>query len=256
MVFGFVSHQWHVGAFSKKIKNPHMSQQGQEVSGPMHIGYDYMYSSQPPAWAHVNSNCGCCAGRNTSDCLGTAARPAGSVKITAATSCVDKNQLIEGNALKAFNEECDNYHFTDTAGEEGISSVKTQLMQDDSATIGNAVVAWLESAVAKKQAFMATVWFHTPHQNFAATEQWMALYANTSYTPEEKAYYADVSGMDYQIGMIRQKLMDLGVYADTALWFTAGEQGGWVYCIGAQYAHSSNSLYMCVVQPLLLVLFH
>jgi arylsulfatase A-like enzyme len=134
---------------------------------------------------------------------------------------VNKNQLIEGNALHAFNEECDNYHFSDPAGFEGVSSAKTQIQGDDSETIGNAVVEWLDGVTAQKKPFMATIWFHTPHQNFAATERWMNLYANTSHTETEKAYYADISGMDNQIGMIRQKLIDLGVYHDTALWFTA-----------------------------------
>ena len=180
----------------------------------MQRGYDHFYSSQPPAWAHINSNCGCCAGRNKSDCIGTAKRPPGSVKITAATACVDKNQLIEGNALKGFNEECDNYYYADPAGEEGISSVSSQLSGDDSETIGTAVVKWLDS-VPKGKAFLATVWFHTPHQNFAATEKWMALYNSTSYTPTEVAYYADISGLDHQIGVIRQKLMDLGQYENT-----------------------------------------
>ena len=43
----------------------------------------------------------------------------------------------------------------------------------------------------------------------------MALYNSTSYTPTEAAYYADISGLDHQIGVIRQKLMDLGQYENT-----------------------------------------
>ena len=199
-----------------------MSKQGQEVAGPLQHGYDYLYSSQPPAWAHIQSNCGCCAGRNTSQgCLSSAERPQGSVPVTPATSCVNKNQLIEGNALKGFNEECDNYYYASKNGEEGISPVQTQLESDDSETIGNAVVDWLDT-VGSKQAFMATIWFHTPHQNFAATDRWLDLYNNgTNHTDVEKLYFADLSGMDFQIGRIRSKLQQLGL-EDTALFFTAG----------------------------------
>jgi hypothetical protein len=150
--------------------------------------------------------------------------------------------VIEGNALKAFNEECDNYHFADAGAAEGVSTVREPLPGDDSETIGNAVVAWLERVAGGKgagaeagggeggegkeggqQPFMATVWFHTPHQNFAATEKWLRLYNETGkhMTQTERLYYADISGMDQQIGRIRQTLKDLGVYEDTALWFTA-----------------------------------
>jgi hypothetical protein len=132
---------------------------------------------------------------------------------------VNPNQLVEGNALKGFNEECDNYYFASPDGEEGIASVQTQLASDDSETIGDAVVNWLNK-VGAKQAFMATIWFHTPHQNFAATDRWLDLYNHTNYTSLEKLYYADLSGMDHQIGRIRQTLIDLNLQ-DTALWFTA-----------------------------------
>lgn len=217
--------KWHVGAFSSIIKNPHMSKQGQRISGPLQNGYTYFYSSQPPAWTHINTNCGCCANKTTG-CLVTAKRPKSSPKITPATTCVNPNQLIEGNALKAYNSECDTYHYANKLASEGVASVDELLEGDDTKTIGDAVEKWLRNLKTNKQnddkiSFMATIWFHTPHKYYAATDQWLSKYKNTNYTDDEKLYYADITSMDYQIGRIRKVLQELNYYNDTALFFTA-----------------------------------
>ena len=170
--------KWHLGAFSDRISNRHMSQQGQNVSGPLQHGYTRMFSAQPPAWAHVNPNCGCCANK-TAGCLDTPVRPVDAPTITPSTTCVNKNQLVEGNALKGFNEECDTYYYADATAPGGVRAHTDLLDEDDSKVIGDAVVNFIHDATTvEKKNFLATVWFHTPHQNFAASDKWLSLYMN------------------------------------------------------------------------------
>ena len=95
---------------------------------------------------------------------------------------------------------------------------------DDSKVIGDAAVKFVRAAAAAGKLFLATVWFHTPHQNFAASDLWLDLYSGPAYansTLVDKLYYADISGMDFQIGEIRRALRAAGVAEDTAVFFTA-----------------------------------
>ena len=104
-------------------------------SGPIQHGFTKVFSSQPPAWAHVHSNCGCCANR-TVNCTGTPDRGMAAPTITNYTKCVNPNQIVEGNAVKGFNAECDSYYYDDPTTPSGLRTYSGAVAHGAASTLG------------------------------------------------------------------------------------------------------------------------
>ena len=95
--------------------------------------------------------------------------------------------------------------------------VTENLDGDDSRVIMDRAIPFIESAVAKKQPFLAVVWFHAPHLPVVAGGKHLAMYANEK--GRKQHYLGCISAIDDQIGRLRKKLRDLGVADDTMVWF-------------------------------------
>lgn len=81
------------------------------------------------------------------------------------------------------------------------------------------VIPFVENAVAKKQAFLAVIWFHTPHLPVLTGDQYKQLYAE--HSEDIQQFYGAISAMDEQIGRLRETLSKLGAADNTMLFYTS-----------------------------------
>ncbi len=93
--------------------------------------------------------------------------------------------------------------------------VRDNIRGDDSRVIMDRVIPFIEKN--KEQPFLATVWFHTPHEPVAAGEEYLAMYPNAGKARQH--YYGCITAMDEQIGRLRSELRKLGIEKNTILFF-------------------------------------
>ncbi|TWT81562.1 Arylsulfatase precursor [Planctomycetes bacterium CA13] len=92
---------------------------------------------------------------------------------------------------------------------------KENLSGDDSRIIMDRVIPFVEANQA--QPFLATVWFHAPHEPVVAGDEFKKLYPKAGTT--RKNYYGCITAMDQQIGRLRTKLRELGIEKNTVIFF-------------------------------------
>jgi len=93
--------------------------------------------------------------------------------------------------------------------------VKENIKGDDSRVIMDRVIPFIEKNKAKP--FLATVWFHTPHEPVVAGPKYKKKYKDLKDLQQN--YYGCITAMDDQIGRLRAKLKDLGLEKDTIIFF-------------------------------------
>jgi len=86
---------------------------------------------------------------------------------------------------------------------------------DDSRVIMDRVIPFIEKH--KDERFLATVWFHAPHEPVVAGDAYKALYPKAGET--RKNYYGCITAMDEQIGRLRTRLRELGIEKNTVVFF-------------------------------------
>ncbi|MFQ5928265.1 MAG: sulfatase [Acidobacteriota bacterium] len=94
---------------------------------------------------------------------------------------------------------------------------RKNLEGDDSRVIMDRALPFIENAVKQRKAFLAVIWFHTPHAPVVAGPKYRKMYENLSL--DEQHYYGCISAMDEQMGRLRKALRDLGVADNTMVWF-------------------------------------
>jgi arylsulfatase A-like enzyme len=83
----------------------------------------------------------------------------------------------------------------------------------------DAAVEFIRSAAARKQPFLALVWFGSPHAPHEALEGDRRLYANQ---PEKlQHFYGEITAMDRAIGNLRKELSRLGISGNTLFWYNS-----------------------------------
>lgn len=92
---------------------------------------------------------------------------------------------------------------------------KENLSGDDSRVIMDRVIPFVEAN--QSQPFLATVWFHAPHEPVVAGEAFQKLYPKAG--SKRKNYYGCITAMDQQIGRLRTKLRELGIEKNTVIFF-------------------------------------
>ena len=99
---------------------------------------------------------------------------------------------------------------------------------DDSRVLMDRALPFIRQAASDKQPFFAVIWFHAPHQPVIAGPEFRAKYGGLS--EGEQHYYGAITALDLQVGRLRNELRELGVAANTMLWFASdngpeGENG-------------------------------
>jgi len=88
---------------------------------------------------------------------------------------------------------------------------------DDSRIIMDRVIPFIREAAARKQPFLAVVWFHAPHLPVVAGPEHRALYEDNPRAHPD--YHGCITALDEQLGRLREELRRLGVAENTMLWF-------------------------------------
>lgn len=91
-------------------------------------------------------------------------------------------------------------------------------MGESSEIVTRAAIDFIERATARKQPFLAIVWFGSPHGPYIAREEDRKRYSGR--VPDELANrYAEITAMDRAIGMLRDALRTEGVAQNTLFWY-------------------------------------
>ena len=94
--------------------------------------------------------------------------------------------------------------------------VKTNLEGDAGRIVMDRVIPFLESN--RDQPFLATVWFHAPHEPVVAGPEYLEMYKDAG-GELRRNYYGCITAMDDQIGRLRAKLRELGIEKKTVIFF-------------------------------------
>ena len=92
---------------------------------------------------------------------------------------------------------------------------KENITGDDSRIIMDRVIPFIEAN--QSTPFLATVWFHAPHEPVVAGDEFKDLYPTAG--SKRKNYYGCITAMDQQIGRLRTKLRELGIEKNTVIFF-------------------------------------
>lgn len=93
--------------------------------------------------------------------------------------------------------------------------VSENMAGDDSRIIMDRVIPFIEAS--KDKPFLATVWFHAPHEPVVAGEEYKKRYKK--FGKSRQNYYGCITAMDEQIGRLRTKLRELGIEKRTLVLF-------------------------------------
>lgn len=90
---------------------------------------------------------------------------------------------------------------------------------------GSEIVAREASAFARKvraegKPFFVVLWFGSPHGPYSGTPDDVGRYAHVPNV-EMRARFAEITAMDRAVGMFRQTLRELGVAANTLVWYNS-----------------------------------
>jgi len=78
-------------------------------------------------------------------------------------------------------------------------------------------IPFIEQALTGGKPFLATIWFHAPHEPVVAGPEYLAMYPDL---PEEQQHlYGCITAMDEQIGRLRAFLREKGIEENTIIFF-------------------------------------
>lgn len=93
--------------------------------------------------------------------------------------------------------------------------VTENMAGDDSRIIMDRVIPFIEQN--KEERFLATVWFHAPHEPTVAGPEYKKRYSK--FGKARQNYYGCITAMDEQIGRLRAKLRELNLEKKTLVLF-------------------------------------
>jgi arylsulfatase A-like enzyme len=79
------------------------------------------------------------------------------------------------------------------------------------------VIPFVRRSAKNNEPFMATVWFHEPHEPVVAGPEHRAMYKE--FSEGQQHYYGCITAMDEQIGRLRTELRKLGIADNTMVCF-------------------------------------
>ena len=92
-----------------------------------------------------------------------------------------------------------------------------QFKGDSSDVTADLAVTFMRASAAKKQPFLAVVWFGSPHNPHEALPADRKLYADRP--AGERDFLGEITAMDRAFGRIRSEIKQLGLTDDTILWY-------------------------------------
>jgi arylsulfatase A-like enzyme len=95
--------------------------------------------------------------------------------------------------------------------------VTENLDGDDSRVIMDRAIPFIEKSISEDTPFLATIWFHTPHEPVVAGPEYLAKYPDLPVGKQH--YYGCITAMDEQIGRLREVLKEKGIEKNTVIFF-------------------------------------
>ena len=89
----------------------------------------------------------------------------------------------------------------------------------DSRVIMDRTLPFIQDAAESETPFFAVVWFHAPHLPCVARPKLFDHYKAKGLTDDAANFYGSISGVDEQMGRLREKLKALGIEDNTMLWY-------------------------------------
>jgi arylsulfatase A-like enzyme len=93
----------------------------------------------------------------------------------------------------------------------------TEFKGDSSDITADLAVKFIRACAAKKEPFLAVVWFGSPHAPHKALPDDAKPYADRP--AGEANFLGEITAMDRSFGRVRKELKDLGIADDTILWY-------------------------------------
>lgn len=90
------------------------------------------------------------------------------------------------------------------------------LLGCDSRVIMDRAIPFIRDAVKKETPFVAVIWFHAPHEDIVAGPPYLKMYEGHG---DAAHFYGCITGVDDQVGRLRNELDALGISQDTAIFF-------------------------------------
>ena len=88
---------------------------------------------------------------------------------------------------------------------------------DSSDVTMDIALKFIRESAAKKERFLAVIWFGSPHIPHEALEADAKEYAGEPI--EKRSFYAEITAMDRAVGRLRDSLRELGIRDNTVLWY-------------------------------------
>ena len=101
--------------------------------------------------------------------------------------------------------------------------VAVQTKGESSMVTVDAALEFIKKHSGGRQAFLAVVWFGSPHGPHQAIEEDRAVYAEKEKKLQH--FYGEITGMDRAFGKLRKGLRTLGIHKNTILWYCSDNGG-------------------------------
>ena len=178
--------KWHVGTVTHKVRDSNRGKPGDKThySPPQWHGYDRCFVTE--------------------------------AKVPTYDPMI-KPKKANGKAWDPVKNKSDAQVYGTRYWNEKGEEVKDGLDGDDSRIIMDRAIPFIESSVAAKKPFFASIWFHAPHLPVVAGSPHVDAYKDRSVY--ERNYFGCVTALDAEVGRLRDALKKLGVAEDTMVWF-------------------------------------
>lgn len=94
-----------------------------------------------------------------------------------------------------------------------------QVKGESSRATVDAALEFIKRASARKQPFLAVVWFGSPHNPHVSAPE--NREPHQSLPPAQQQYYGEITGIDNAVGHLRREIRNLGVGGNTLLWYSS-----------------------------------
>jgi arylsulfatase A-like enzyme len=101
--------------------------------------------------------------------------------------------------------------------------VAVQTEGESSIVTADAAIEFIRKHAGAGRAFLAVVWFGSPHGPHEAIEKDRALYKAESRKLQN--FYGEITGLDRAVGTLRKELRTLGIQNDTIFWYCSDNGG-------------------------------
>lgn len=114
------------------------------------------------------------------------------------------------------------YNFYDNDPILSREGIATQFKGESSQVAADAAIDFMREQAAKKQPFLAVVWFGSPHNPHKAADEDAALYKSEGKKVE---FLGEITGLDRAVGRLRAALREMKIERDTVVWYTSDNGG-------------------------------